>query len=74
MREYLIDIRNSKGFTQKYVSERLGVSESYYSLIEHGERQKDMNVLTLHKLSKIFKVSTKSLLDKELDFINKRVS
>lgn len=72
MRIYLTDLRNKNGLTQKDVSSRLGISESYYNLIEHGARQKDMSVILLLGLSQIFKVSLKSLIDKEIDFINRR--
>ena len=73
MREYLLNMRISRGMTQKEVSLKLGISESYYNLIENGNRQKDMSVYLLHGLSKVFKVSAKFLLDKELDFINRRL-
>lgn len=72
MRKYLTELRNKRGLTQKDVSSKLGISESYYNLIEHGERQKDMSVILLHGLSQVFKVSLKSLADKEIDFINRR--
>ena len=46
-REYLIAMRNERGLTQKDVSRGLGISESYYNLIEHGSRQKNMNFSVL---------------------------
>lgn len=73
MREYLLSMRISRGMTQKEVSSKLRISESYYNLIENGNRQKDMSVYLLYGLSKVFKVSAKFLLDKELDFINRRL-
>ena len=74
MRDYLIDLRNTKGLTQKDVSSKLGISESYYNLIEHGERQKNMNVRILYELAQVFKISIKKMVEKELDFMNKNKS
>lgn len=53
MREYLRKLRQNAGLSQKGVSLKLDVSESYYSLIESGERQKKMNVDFLVKLADI---------------------
>lgn len=74
MREYLVELRVKKGLTQKDVSSKLGISESYYNLIEHGTRQKDMSIVLLYELSQIFKISVKSLVDRELEFINRRIN
>ena len=74
LREYLVELRDKKGLTQKDVSSKLGISESYYNLIEHGTRQKDMSIVLLYELSQIFKISVKSLVDRELEFINRRIN
>lgn len=41
MRYYLVSLRKAKNFTQKQLSEKLDISESYYNQIENGERQKN---------------------------------
>lgn len=74
MREYLVELRIKKGLTQKDVSSKLGISVSYYNLIEHGTRKKDMSIVLLYELSQIFKISVKSLIDKELEFTNRRIN
>lgn len=38
MREWLIKLRNVKGFTQNEVASKCGISRSYYSGIEVGTR------------------------------------
>jgi len=38
MREWLINLRNIKGFTQKEVSAMCGISRSFYADIEQGTR------------------------------------
>lgn len=68
-REYLIVMRNERGLTQRDVSQELGISESYYNLIENGSRQKNMSVSILLGLSKVMKVSIKILINKEINFI-----
>ncbi len=69
-REYLIEMRTQKGLTQREISKQLGISESYYNLIENGIRQKNMNVTTLYRLSEVLQVSITMLVDKEINFMN----
>ena len=70
-RVYLIDLRNKKGLTQLDVSKSMGISESYYNLIEQGQRQKNMNIVILYGLSKALKVQVNTLVDKEINFARK---
>jgi len=37
-RKGLIDLRTSRGWTQRQVAERLGVTDAYYGMIESGVR------------------------------------
>lgn len=73
-REYLVKLRDENNLTQKDVSLKLGISESYYNLIERGERKKDMSIELLYDLSRIFKIPVKSLIDEELEFTNRRMN
>lgn len=70
-RVYLIDLRNKKGLTQLDISKSMGISESYYNLIEQGQRQKNMNIVILYGLSKALKVPVNILVDKEINFARK---
>ncbi len=45
MREWLYNLRTSKGLTMKELGEKLDISESYYFAIEKGERQKKMDIV-----------------------------
>lgn len=65
MRTYLLQLRKSNGMTQKDVAEKLGISESYYNLIENGNRQRDINVSILNRLSKIFNSPIKKIMGDE---------
>ena len=57
MREWLKSKRLEKGMTMKDMGEKLGISESYYSMIESGERQKKMDLTLVAGLSVALGVS-----------------
>lgn len=54
MRSWLKEQREKHGLTQAQVAKKLDITEGYYSYIESGERQKQMDVLLASKLSVIF--------------------
>lgn len=54
MREWLKEKRIERGMTQKQVSEKLGISESYYAFIENGTRQKTMDISFATQLATLF--------------------
>lgn len=56
MRKYLKELRERKELSQLEVSQKLEISESYYSLIESGERQKKMSLDLAQKLSELFDI------------------
>lgn len=65
MREWLKNLREEKGLTQKQVGEQLDISESYYSYIEAGDRQKPMDITLARKLSKVFNISIEQIVECE---------
>ena len=65
MREWLRQARTSKGITMKQASERLGISESYYSMIENGDRQRDLDLTLANKLSNLFDVPILQIVENE---------
>ncbi len=65
MREYLKDIRKEKGLTQLDIAQKLNISESYYNLIEHGERQNNMSIELAYKLSSVLEIPIEQILEKE---------
>lgn len=69
MRQYLKDLRINKGITQTELSEALGVTQNYYSLIESGKRMKKIDLLLLDKLATFYNVSINWLLDEEMKVI-----
>ena len=65
MREYLKTLRNEKGITQLDMATKLDITESYYCLIESGERQKDMSISMAEKLAVILDVPLTVILENE---------
>ena len=51
--------------TQQFVAKKLGISQQYYCYIENGERQTDLALSTVRKLSAIFDVSVEEIIDCE---------
>lgn len=78
MRDYLIDMRKSKNWSQQFVAEKLGITRQYYSYIEAHERQKKMNFIMMKKLSDIFGISIQTIIDFEdelaLKYANAEIS
>lgn len=52
MRQWLKVARTDKSMTMKILSEKLGISESYYCAIEGGTRQNRMDMALASRLSK----------------------
>lgn len=65
MRQYLRELREELGCTQLEISKKLNISESYYSLIENGERQKKLDMAMAKKLADIFGVTLEFIYDHE---------
>lgn len=53
MRTWLRSRREELGISAKQAAKKLDISESYYSLIERGERQKTLDFSLVVKLSLI---------------------
>ena len=65
MRTYLAKMRIERHMSQQDVARAIGISESYYDLIERGERQKDMDYSLLVKFSCLFNTSIDALVSHE---------
>ncbi len=64
-RAYLKKLRKKNHLTQADVSRRIGVAPSTYTMIEIGERQKDLNLSMVKKLSEVFGVSVDFIIEQE---------
>ena len=65
MRKWLADLRKQAGMTMREASEKLGISESYYCLIESGARQKKMDILLLVRIADLFHQPILGLIEAE---------
>ena len=65
MREWLRKLRTERRLTQKEVGEKLGISESYYSSIENGIRQKRMDMVIVTGLAAALNIPVIEIIKEE---------
>ena len=65
MREWMEQARKKRGLTMKMAGAELGISESYYSMIERGERQQNLDIALAAKMSGVFGVSLEYIVEQE---------
>ena len=65
LRQYLKVLREKNNLTQAEIADKLNISESYYAMIELGERQKDMNLSLVEKLAEVFGVPVGDIIAEE---------
>lgn len=67
MREWLKKRRIQKGLTMKQIAEKLRISESYYSAIEAGTRQKKMDVVLMAGIAAALNVPVSKIVQFETE-------
>lgn len=65
MRDWLKEARAGKNMTMGELAKAIGISETYYSRIESGERQRKMDILLAIRLSQILGISVDEIAAKE---------
>ena len=65
MRGYLKKFRLQKDKTQQYVADCAGITRQYYQMVENGERQQDISLGLLQKLSSALEVPLDDLIQAE---------
>lgn len=65
MRNWLRELRQDASKTQLEVANDLDISESYYSLIENGERQKNLSMELAQRIANVFGVSLDYVSEQE---------
>lgn len=65
MRSWLKELRENRKLTQQNVADLLGITRQYYQMIESYERQRNMDIALLTKLSEIFQISLIKLVELE---------
>jgi len=56
----LMELRVAHGFTQKYIADHLGITQTYYSQIEAGNREASIRVLD--SVAGVYQTSTHLIL------------
>lgn len=64
-RIYLTNTREEKKMSKLTVANMMGISRNYYHYIETGERQKNLDLSLILKLSKVFDVSVDFIIAEE---------
>lgn len=65
MRGWLRNARTRKGLSMLELAKMLHISESYYSMIESGNRQKRMDIVFASALSVALNIPIETILDLE---------
>lgn len=65
MRSWLRKLRQDNSKTQLEIAKKLDISESYYNLIENGERQKQLSMELAQRIADVFGVSLDYISEQE---------
>lgn len=65
MRDWLKDRRTQAGMTMAEMAAKLDLTESYYSRIENGDRQKKMDIVLVGKLSAVLDLPVNEIMSLE---------
>lgn len=73
MRVWLKKLREEKGYTQKFVAQKLGINQNTYSRLENGIYKKELTIFLGSKISDLFNIPLSSIrnYEEELASINK---
>ncbi len=73
MRKYLKKLRIDAKLSQLEVARKLDISESYYSLIENGQRQQKMDIAIVQRLADAFDVPVTYIVENETKIRSKDI-
>ena len=68
MREWLVELRKSKVYSQEFMIEKLGVTRQQYGYIENMDRQEELRLSVASKIVEIFgqkKITLKKIAEYE---------
>ena len=67
MRDWLKEERTKQRLTQKQVADAIGVTESFYSLIEADKRQKKMDIDLAVRLANVLGMEVNEIVRREAE-------
>ncbi|MCQ2173332.1 MAG: helix-turn-helix transcriptional regulator [Bacteroidales bacterium] len=70
MREYLKQMRIECGLTMEDAAEKIGISKQYYSMIEAGERQRNMDISLVSRIANVFGKTLEFIVAEEQKLVN----
>ena len=63
MRDWLIKLRGE--LPQSEIAQKLGITQQYYSYIEDGKRQKEMDIQMCERIAQTFGISVADVINYE---------
>ena len=67
MRDWLKEKRREHGYTMAQMADKLDITESYYSMIEAGNRQKKLDMILAGKISSILAIPVERIAELETE-------
>lgn len=68
MREFLRDLRKERKLSQDDIAKRMGLTQSFYSMIETGERVERMNLEMAIKLANVLGIDSADFIKREMEW------
>ena len=68
MREFLRDLRKERKLSQDDIAKRMGLTQSFYSMIETGERIERMNLEMAIKLANVLGIDSADFIKREMEW------
>lgn len=66
MRDWLKQARAAQQMTMKELGAKLHISESYYSLIERGDRKRQLDLEMIQKLAEVLHLPMEQIIREEM--------
>lgn len=68
-RTWMKALRMKKGLSQTVTGEKLGMSQTYYSMIESGQRKKELSLELATKIAELFDVPLDTIIAAEKEAV-----
>lgn len=68
MREFLRDLRKERKLSQDDIAKRVGLTQSFYSMIETGERVERMAIEMAIKFANVLGIDSADFIKREMEW------